>query len=245
MTACGRHLVHYTPVKRVGHKGADNLATGNTIASFEAARKVGVDMIEFDVLPLADGRLVLAHDYADAARRELLTLEQGLDHLAGSAYDGIELDIDMKLPGYEAAVVSALTCRGLNQRSVVSSAYLESLDRVGNLACGVCRGLAVPHLRRDWGRWQRTPLARAVISYWRLRLPWRVQRLLRDGRFEAVMAHRTLLSPRLVDAVKQVGGQLYVWTVDDGYEIGRLQALGVDAVITNDPRLFAGAVDVA
>ena len=34
------------------------------------------------------------------------------------------------------------------------------------------------------------------------------------------------------------GGQLYVWTVDDAEQIRRLEAMGVDAVITNDPRLF-------
>ena len=49
---------------RVGHKGADHVAPGNTAASFEAALEHGVDMIEFDVLRTRDGRLVLAHDYA-------------------------------------------------------------------------------------------------------------------------------------------------------------------------------------
>jgi hypothetical protein len=33
---------------RVGHKGADHVAPGNTAASFEAALEHGVDMIEFE-----------------------------------------------------------------------------------------------------------------------------------------------------------------------------------------------------
>ena len=53
---------------RVGHKGADHVAPGNTVESFEAALEHGVDMIEFDVLRTHDGRLVLAHDYDDAER---------------------------------------------------------------------------------------------------------------------------------------------------------------------------------
>ena len=69
---------------RVGHKGADHVAPGNTIESFEAALEHGVDMIEFDVLRTRDGRLVLAHDYEDAASRECLTLDEGLDHFAGA-----------------------------------------------------------------------------------------------------------------------------------------------------------------
>ena len=65
---------------RVGHKGADHVAPGNTIESFEAALEHGVDMIEFDVLRARDGRLVLAHDYEDAEGRDCLTLDEGLDH---------------------------------------------------------------------------------------------------------------------------------------------------------------------
>ena len=38
-------------LRRVGHKGADHIAPGNTAASFDAAVAAGVDMIEFDVLP--------------------------------------------------------------------------------------------------------------------------------------------------------------------------------------------------
>src|SRR3954452_18793133 len=81
-------------MKRVGHKGADLVAPGNTVASFEAALEHDVDMIEFDVLRLRDGRLVLAHDYEDAGRREPLTLKEGLDHFAGDAYADVELDGD-------------------------------------------------------------------------------------------------------------------------------------------------------
>src|SRR5947208_8862620 len=126
MSARSRELA---PLKRVGHKGADLVAPGNTIESFEAALRAGVDMIEFDVLRLRDGRLVLAHDYRDASRRDPPSLDEGLDHFAGEAYAGVELDVDMKLPGYEREVAEGLRSRGLGDRSVVSSTYLDSLDR--------------------------------------------------------------------------------------------------------------------
>jgi glycerophosphoryl diester phosphodiesterase len=54
------------------------------------------------------------------------------------------------------------------------------------------------------------------------------------------MSHQVLVTGRLVHAVHGAGGQLYVWTVDEAPKIRALEALGVDAVITNDPRLFAG-----
>ena len=95
----------------MGHKGADLIAPGNTFASFDAAVAAGVDMIEFDVLPARSGAsgLILAHDWADAARRATPhTLEEALAYFASEAFAGIELDVDLKLPGYELRVLEAL-----------------------------------------------------------------------------------------------------------------------------------------
>jgi glycerophosphoryl diester phosphodiesterase len=225
---------------RVGHKGADHVAPGNTVASFEAALAHGVDMIEFDVLPRRDGSLVLAHDPEDALARTPLTLAEGLDHFAGEAYAGVELDVDMKIPGYEREVVEGLLERGLADRALISSHYIESLDEVARLAPQIRRGISVPHVRRDYTK---TPLAvpaYGVARVMRARLPGKARALLRAGRINAVMSHWLLVSRRLVDVVHAEGGEVYVWTVDDARRIERLRALGVHAVITNDPRLFVG-----
>jgi glycerophosphoryl diester phosphodiesterase len=225
-------------VKRVGHKGADHVAPGNTIPSFEAALEHGVDMIEFDVLRTRDGRLVLAHDWEDADERDCLALEEGLDHFAGEAYADVELDVDLKLPGYELEVVEGLEARGLSDRALVSTTYTESLARLGELAPGLRRGWSVPRARRDYTRSVWAVPAYAILRWWRARLPGRAARLIASGGCEALMAHRLLVSPRLVSAVQGAGGQLYVWTVDNAERIAALEALGVDGVITNDPRLF-------
>jgi glycerophosphoryl diester phosphodiesterase len=230
---------HLPPLKRVGHKGADHVSPGNTLASFEAALEHGVDMIEFDVLRLPDGRLVLAHDYEDGERADALTLDEGLDHFAGEAYADVELDVDLKLPGYEREVLEGLASRGLIERSLISTTYIESIDLIGKLEPRQRRGLSVPRLQSDPTRsaWKR-PIALAIAVLVRRLVPIRAGRLIRARRFEALMAHWRLVSPQLVRAVHAAGGQLYVWTVDDARQIERLSALGVDGVISNDPRLF-------
>ena len=229
-------------MKRVGHKGADALAPGNTMESFRAAAEAGIDMVEFDVLPGPDGALVLAHDYADAASREPLTLDEGLDHLAGAEYAGIELDVDLKRPGYERAVADGLRRRGLESRSLVSTTYLESLERLGEVAPELRRGWSVPRAQRDYTRSLAAPVAYTVMRYWRARLPRRAAEAVRLRRCEAVMAHWMLVGPRLAEALRAVGGELYAWTVDDRRRIERLAALGVTGVITNDPNLFTAPV---
>ena len=228
-------------MKRVGHKGADLVEPGNTRESFEAALEHGVDMIEFDVLRMGDGRLVLAHDYEDAAEREPITLEEGLDLFASEAYADVELDLDMKLPGYEREVADGLAARGLVERSIVSSTYLESHDAIGALAPGLRRGWSVPRARRDYTRSLLAPLAYVVLLAMRRWLPGKAVQHIRAGRCEGVMAHYLLASERLVEAVQAAGGFVYVWTVDDPRRISRLEAIGVDGVITNDPRLFRPA----
>src|SRR5262245_63330112 len=46
---------------RVGHKGAAALEPENTLRSLARAVELGCDLVEFDVLALLDGTLVLAH----------------------------------------------------------------------------------------------------------------------------------------------------------------------------------------
>ena len=229
---------HLPPVKRVGHKGADLLAPGNTSESFQAALEMGVHMIEFDVLPTSDGRLVLAHDPDDAAGREPLTLEEGLDHFSSDAYADVELDVDLKAPGYEREVAEALAERGLLDRSLVSSTYMRSMDVLGEVMPGVRRGWSVPRATRDWTRSPLGPAVYGLLLLWRRLLPRQTARLVREGRIEAVMSHYLLASAQLVRAVHAEGGEVYVWTVDEPKRIELLDSMGVDGVITNDPRLF-------
>ncbi len=235
--AVGRHP------RRVGHKGADLLVPGNTCASFDAALAAGVDMIEFDVLSERSdggGRLLLAHDYRSVHARQPTTLEQGLEHLASPAFAGLEFDVDLKLPGYELRTLDALRAAGLRERSLISSTYPDSLDRLRAADPAVRVGWSIPRARRDYTAARLTALpARAVLAAYRRRLPSRAHDALARGRFDAIMAHWRLVTPTLVRAVHAAAGELYAWTVDDAQRIAALATLGVDGIITNDPRLFA------
>jgi glycerophosphoryl diester phosphodiesterase len=97
----------------------------------------------------------------------------------------------------------------------------------------------VPNVRRDYTKNRLLMLpAYGMVRWWRAGLPAKAARAIRAGECEALMANRLLVSRRLVQEVQGAGGQLYVWTVDDADEIARLEEMGVDAVITNNPRLF-------
>jgi glycerophosphoryl diester phosphodiesterase len=197
-------------------------------------------MIELDVLPQRpDGELILAHDYEDAAKRAPLSLEEGLDHLAAEPFRAIDLIVDLKLPGYEPAVLRSLERHGLSERSLLSSMYRQSLARIRSADAAVRVGWSVPRARRDYTR---SPLlagpAYLTLRAMRLMMPRAAAAALRAGKCDAILAHWRLVTPRLVEAVVSAGGELYAWTVDEAPRIRALEELGVTGVITNDPRLF-------
>ena len=213
----------------------------NTEALLRAALHPHVDMLEFDVLPeRADGTgaLLLAHDYADVAARgaEVLTLEQGLDLLLPL---GIDLDVDLKLPGYELRVVEALRERRALDRVLVSTMEHASLRLLRARAPDVRLGWSVPRVRRDPFRSPFTAVPNyAILWEFRRRLPARAAQAIADGEVEALMANHRLVTPALIEAVDGAGGELFAWTVDDAERIRELEAMGVHGVITNDPGLF-------
>jgi glycerophosphoryl diester phosphodiesterase len=225
---------------RVGHKGADLIEPGNTPASFDAALAHGVDMIELDVLPeRSGGRLILAHDYGDAARRRPVSLQDGLAHLASPAFESIGFIVDLKVPGNEERVLDALNEHGLVERSIVSSQFKESLRKIRGTGSRVRLGWSVPRARRDYTKspFLKGP-AYAALRMMKAVLPRQAAAAIRTRFCDAIVAHWGLVSRRLVAAVGQAGGELYVWTVDDAVRIREFEALGVTGVITNDPRLF-------
>lgn len=244
-------------MRRIGHKGAHTIEHGNTIASFNAARELSVDAIEFDVMrhpydDRASGKLVLAHDPGDAAAREessLVTLEQGLDHLASPDFEDVILDVDVKHRGFELELIDALRERDLLPRTIITTMYIESLRLIREHTASdeVRLGLTIPKVTRDWLNMPSAvkPIIVAGLIEHRLRQPTRVAKLIEAGEIDSVMAFHAVVSARLVKSVHDAGGQLYAWTVDEADEIHRLYELGVDGIVSNDPRLFDEAERLA
>jgi glycerophosphoryl diester phosphodiesterase len=228
-------------VRRIGHKGADHIAPGNTPASFDAALAAGVDMIEFDVLPEhrdGTGELYLAHDYNHIEGAP--TLAEGLAHLAGDAFGDLHLDVDLKLPGYEERVCVALREAGLAERTLISTMEEVSLPVVRACAPEIRLGWSVPQVRRNYLANPVTkPLALGAVRWARRQIPPRAAAKVAAGEIDAVMSHWALVNPRFARAIRAAGAELYVWTVDELPLLRRLEATpGVTGIISNDPRLF-------
>lgn len=247
---------------RVGHRGAAALEPENTLRSLARAAELGCDLVEFDVLSLHDGTLVVAHSddlhevsHGAAHGRvraqslaslrevapELPTLDEALELLGGRGPVGLQ--VDLKGSGFEESVAQAIRRHGLTERCVVSTFYAPSLRRLAAVSPALARGLTYPVDRH--GLAQRrllTPVAAAAASALRRALPRRIGALLRRVGASAAMLHWSVLSPAAVERAHAHGAAVFAWTIDDQPLLARALSAGVDAVITNDPRIFHTSV---
>jgi glycerophosphoryl diester phosphodiesterase len=218
------------------------IVPGNTRESFEKAVEVGVDIIELDVLRLRDSDLpfVIAHDWHDAARREPMTLAEGLDAFLEPPLDRVEIDLDLKLPGREEEAVAALRERDLLERAMVSTMELSTLAKIGELEPELRRGWTYPKVTKDWTskRWARAPMLAALVAM-RRRLPGIAARALPEMGVSSMWVYHPLVSRRLAAVTGEAGVELIAWTVDDLPRMNKLVAAGVTGICSNDPRLFA------
>jgi len=200
-----------------------------------------------DVLWLPDAHLplerrhplVVAHDWEDAERRTPLKLTEALDAFLEPPLDGVEIDLDVKLPGREEELVEALGERGLIERAMISTMELHTLGRVLELQPALRRGWTYPKVTKDWTRkrWAKGPMLAAMVAM-RHRLPGlAAQKLPRFG-VEAMWVYHPLVTPRLARICDLAQVELIAWTVDDLPRMRKLIAAGVDGLVSNDPRLF-------
>jgi glycerophosphoryl diester phosphodiesterase len=214
------------PLIRVGHRGAAALAPANTLRSIELALEAGVDLVELDVLGRPGGAVVLGHSRGELAR-EPLTLDDALAFLARQApATGVVLDV--KNRGHEQALVGSIRRVGAVEQAVVSTSFVSSLLEVAKLEPTVTRSLTYPRRR-------------LVVAPRRF-LPARIgQMLVRVEASAATLSHR-VITRAVVERCHALGAAVLAWTVNDPALVRRLDALGVDAVISDDPRIFAAKI---
>lgn len=249
---------------RIGHRGAAALAPENTLRSFRAAVEAGVDLIEFDVLDLSSGELVIAHsnDLAEvshgAARGtvrersletlrevcpELPTLDEALGFFVDEAGE-TGLHLDLKARGAEDEVVVALRRFGVQERSFVSSFHFRTVRRLTRVAPGIRVGITVPRSVlgiTESGRG--APFARVGLGFLRRATPLAAPLALAASHATALVVHHSLVGQAVVHRVHSRGAAVVTWTVDDPRDLARVEEAGVDAVVTNDPRIFASTLE--
>lgn len=242
----------------IGHRGAAAVAPENTLVSFARAFADGADGIEFDVRLSNDQQPVVIHDAtlrrtaarsdfvaaltaselaaidvgstfnrrvpaharAEYAREGVPTLAQVLQLAqARGRVLYVELKCDRSdVHNLTARVVETIRAHDMDEAVVIESFTLAAVTDVRRLAPHLrTAALFEPRLARP------LPTSRSLIA-----------RARACGAHELAL-HYTLTTARTVAAAQRAGFPVVVWTVDKPARLQRLAALGVRAVITNDP----------
>ena len=143
------------PPLRIAHRGASGrgLAPENTLAAFEKALDIGVDMLEIDVRLTGDGQLIVLHDPSldRTTDCEGIVREMGLDEIRkADAGDGERVPIlrevfdlarnrapillEIKSDFIAERVVQAIADAQIEEQVVVQSFNPQTVERVKRLA---------------------------------------------------------------------------------------------------------------
>ena len=222
----------------IGHRGAAALAPENSLESVEAAVRAGVDGVELDVLRTRDGRLVLAH--GPGVPPDAPTLAEALALVAEL---GVFVQLDLKHGGFEAGVVAALHEAGLFERAFVSTFSLPSLAAFAALAPDLPRSLTYPEDRFGVSQsFAVRPFVGTGLALMRRALHRRLPRwLLATGAGGATL-HWRVVTPQVIEVCRGLGVAVLTWTVNDAEVAKTLVSAGVDAIISDDPRIVPGGM---
>ena len=189
----------------VGHRGAAAYAPENTMRSFETARALGVDMVEFDVHLTADGRCVVIHDetvdrttdghgaVGEKTYAELRELDAGdgeripsLEELLEWARDvAMPLSVELKHPnvctrrpyvGLEEAILGLLDAYAVLDACFVHSYHHPAARRVKELRPDVTTAISCDYADFvDTAAVARAALADGIHLEWRSLSPEAVE----------------------------------------------------------------------
>lgn len=214
----------------LGHRGAPREAPENTLAAFRRALALGADGVELDVQPAGDGTPVVIHDETldrttdgagplaarswpalEGVRSRGEPLPRLQDAIRWAADAGAWLNLEIKAPGTEAAVLAALRQATLLERSFLSSFLPHVVERLRELDPDAACFLLTQ-------RWDEEVLA------------W-----VHAAGVVGVCLHDPIATAPVLERLRREGLHAVVWTVDDPVRMRELFRAGVLGVISNLP----------
>lgn len=247
----------------IGHRGSCGVYPENTLLSFRRGLAEGAEMFELDVRLSRDGVPVVMHDdvlariagrpgkcstrtwkhlsrldvgswrgeeYSDC---RLTTIEEMFREFAPQVPLNLELKVGKRDPAPLIAVVArVLSELGLTRRILVSSFCHEALPLLEAQLPGVMTAYLIDDKQGPLGQKDLDILATHPLREeidWQAGLPFR-------GRILCLNHH--LATEEFVKAVRELGGGVLCWTVNEPEDMLRLASYGVTGIMSNYPALL-------
>ena len=228
------------------HRGDRSAAPENTLPAIEAAIAGSFDYVEVDIALTSDGYAVLLHDdtldrttsgtgaladhtlaevraldagsWFDAAHAgtRVPTVEEFLDLLASSSKKGLVEFKGVWTPEAAASFAGAVSARALDDRIAVASFDARSIALIASAAPVLPRIAILRTLPDDVVAAARALDVRGIIA----------------------PGAAVLKAPEVITELHNVGLRIAVYTLNDDTRWQRAIDLGVDGIITDEPRVL-------
>ncbi len=251
----------FDPMPRVvAHRGDSAHFPENTLAAFESAYKMGVDVIETDVHLSKDGVIVVWHDptldrntngsgrVEDHTLEELKSLDAGYTFTTDGGKSFPFRGTGVQLCTLEEALIACPAQRfNVDLKSKDPKIVDQFISLINRLQAkkrvvGASFHLSnLKRLRKSEPRIQTSITTVEVIPLlFAQKMRLLPKRLKREPTLFQVPAKQwgiTVITPDFVKAMHSRGAIIQVWTINEESEMRRLFEMGVDSVMTDKPEL--------
>ncbi|MEU1055555.1 glycerophosphodiester phosphodiesterase family protein [Streptomyces sp. NPDC005876] len=226
----------------IGHRGVMGVEPENTLRSFTAAERAGLDMIELDLHLSRDGALVVMHDadvdrttdgtgpVAERTLAELRALDAGREErvpVFEEVLDAVSLPLQAEIKDVAAAraLAEVMNARELAGRVEVSSFHDEAVAEIARLVPGVRTALisSLHHCRTDSR--EGTPVGTDVVD-----------RAVAVGAATLCLNIRRL-TLEIVEQARKADLRIIGWVVNTQDHLRLVRALGLDGATTDYPEI--------
>jgi len=241
----------------IGHRGASAVAPENTTAAFREALRVGADGIEFDVRLTRDGVPVVIHDstlrrtgglphrVADLTWAEISKIDVGSWFAETFANETVPSLVELftLFQSNNSTLYLEMKCDSPAEQQPLAEACVKAIDEHALKPRVVVECFQLPALKilreidpeiKTVALFEPSFTNPSVLS------DQRIINQATDVGAAALALHHRLARESLVKKAKVAGLHVAVWTVDKPAWIERAQAIGIDALITNNPAAMLG-----
>lgn len=246
-------------IKIIAHRGGSNLAPENTMAAFQNALDLGVDMIEIDIEQTIDSVVVVIHDtkvdrttngkgkvdsltYSyiktlDAGSwfntrfkgEKISTLEEVLEAVNGKA----TVLIEIKSGDERYPGIEKRTVEAIQRFNAHSWTIVQSFNKKTVERVKILDNKIITYYL----------LGRNFMSYYHSLQAKNKKNKTQEFLFDGIAVHYSMLNAASVDSVKQMGLGVFTWTVDEEDDMKKMIEFGVDGIITDSPDKLIGLIE--
>lgn len=243
------------PFLSMAHRGDPKVQPENTIPGFKSAIATGVDSCEFDVYSTKDGVLVISHDndlkrtthgacskkITESNWSEIKTIDVGV--WKGEKFKGITIPtldetldlfknsgcvpvIEVKQPGTEERIVTALKKRNMIRECAIVSFHYKSLVKMTELAPEIYV------IRNGGDRKNRTD--EEYVQYFKDSF--------KNGGFKVANPFYTNLNENTIKRLHEEGFRVGSWVINDEKTLNKFLDWGINSITTDNPALLVKVI---